>query len=238
MSSTRADGVTFSPGDRRQANESVAYRVLPATVTRAALRSLALSSLPHEDGNGPDVVHRRTLNQSMKLICTDRSRLVPLRAEHAEGMFALLSDPRIYEFILDRPPASLAFLTERCRRLESRRSSDGSQQWLNWIIQPLDTDSCAGFVQATIHASQTADFAFLLGPAYWGRGLAHKASVAAIRALFSDYALTAIFATADHRNARSLSLLTRLGFHQIERATYPHGDVLPSDHVFRLNRSA
>lgn len=148
-------------------------------------------------------------------------------------MFALLTDPRLYEFIPAEPPASLSSLTERYRRLETRQSPDGSQRWLNWVIQPVDDDACLGFVQATIHPQQTADFAFLLGTAFWRRGLAYEASVSALKMLFGNHEATATFAKVDRRNVRSIALLRRLGFHQIEPAAYPHGDVLPSDDVFQ-----
>lgn len=174
----------------------------------------------------------------MKQLQTDRLRLVPLRVEHAEAMFPLLSDPRVYEFIQDKPPASLECLQKRYRRHETRHSPDGSEQWLNWIIQPLEGGACMGFIQATIYATATADFAFVLGPSYWGRGLAHEAALCALRTLFTDYAISSVFAMADKRNVRSISLLTRLGYQHVERVNHPHRAVLPSDHLFQLNPSA
>ncbi len=174
----------------------------------------------------------------MKQLTTTRLRLVPLRVEHAEAMFPLLSDPRIDEFIEHEPPVSLECLQERYRRLETRHSPDGAEQWLNWIIQPLEGGACMGFIQATKHTPATADFAFLLGPAYWGRGIALEAAGSALHTLFTDYAISSLFAMADKRNVRSIALLIKLGFQKVEHAAYPHGAVLPSDHVFQLNRSA
>lgn len=154
----------------------------------------------------------------MKQIITTRLRLVPLRVEHAEAMFPLLCDPRVHEFIQGEPPASLECLQERYRRHETRHSPDGTEQWLNWIIQPLESDVCMGFIQATIHTTATADFAIVLGSSYWGRGLAREAAVCALHTLFTDYAVSSLFAMADKRNVRSLSL--------------------PTDHLFQLNLSA
>jgi RimJ/RimL family protein N-acetyltransferase len=150
-------------------------------------------------------------------------------------MFALLTDPRLYEFIPAEPPASLGSLAERYRRLETRRSPDGSQRWLNWIIQTVDDDACLGFVQSTIYPQQTAGFAFLLGSAYWGCGFAHEASAEALDMLFDNYEVTVAYATTDRRNVRSVSLLKRLGFREIEADDYPHGDVLPSDCAFQMD---
>jgi len=171
----------------------------------------------------------------MKQLTTTRLRLLPLRVHHAEAMFPLLSDPRIDEFLQDGPPVSLEWLQERYQRLETRHSPDGTEQWLNWIIQPHESEACLGFIQASVHTSATADFAFVLGPSYWGRGFAHEAAVSALHALFTDYGVSILFAVADRRNLRSISLLTRLGFRQVGHARHPHSAVLPSDLVFQLN---
>ncbi len=70
----------------------------------------------------------------MSILESARIRLEPLRKEHAEAMFPGLSNPRLYEFIADDPPASLEVLREKYTRLESRRSPSGDDRWLNWIV--------------------------------------------------------------------------------------------------------
>ena len=62
--------------------------------------------------------------------------LEPLVAAHAAQMFEVLSDPAIYEFE-NEPPRSPELLAQRYERLESRRSTDGAEQWLNWVIRLL-----------------------------------------------------------------------------------------------------
>jgi len=164
--------------------------------------------------------------------------LEPLTAGHAEELFPLLADRQIYQFISDEPPISVVALAERYRRLESRCSPDRSQQWLNWAIRRLDDGPCVGYLQATIHPGGTADFAFVLGSAFWGLGLAREASVLVLRALFTEFGVTSVFATTDQRNFRASGLLTRLGFARIQSTSYPHGDVLSSDQAFQLDKNA
>ena len=166
-----------------------------------------------------------------------RISLEPLTAAHAAELFTVLSDPAIYTYISDQPPTSEAALAERYRRLESRSSPDGTQQWLNWAIRHLADGQCIGYVQATVHPGPTADFAFVLVPAYWGLGLAHEASSAALSLLFTQHQVASVFATADRRNLRSSALLLRLGFQRIPAAIYPHGSVEESDDAFRLDRA-
>jgi len=153
-------------------------------------------------------------------------------------LFPLLADQRVYQFISDTPPVSVAALTARYQKLESRYSPDRSQQWLNWAIRQRADGQCVGYLQATIHQGGTADFAFVLGPSFWGLGLARDASFLALHTLFAEFGVISVFATTDQRNVRSAGLLTRLGFARVQPSSYPHGNVLVSDHVFQLDKKA
>jgi RimJ/RimL family protein N-acetyltransferase len=160
--------------------------------------------------------------------------LEPLLAAHAAEMFAVLTAPEIYTYLDQPAPRSLDALRERYRKLETRRSADGTQQWLNWVIRISATQECAGFVQATIYPDATAGHAFVVAPQFWGRGIAHAACVEAIAMLRDDYGVKALYATADARNARSIKLLERLGFAPLGPAAYPHGSVAEGDRAFSL----
>ena len=136
--------------------------------------------------------------------------LEPQVAAHADEMFAVLSDPAIYEY--ERaPPASVEQLRERFTRLESRRSPDGEELWLNWVIR-LSTSPLIGYVQATLRPNGRAAIAYELSSAYWGRGLAHEAVQAMISELVQYYEVRHLFAVLKRKNLRSSRLLGRLGF--------------------------
>jgi RimJ/RimL family protein N-acetyltransferase len=136
--------------------------------------------------------------------------LEPQRAEHAQEMFAVLSDPAIYEYE-NEPPPSVESLRERFARLESRQSPSGSEQWLNWVIR-LPSSRLAGYVQATVHQDGRAAIAYVLGSEYWGRGLAQQAVQAMIREIARSCQVRTLSAVLKRDNARSLRLLERLGF--------------------------
>lgn len=148
----------------------------------------------------------------MQAVDTDFFSLVPQTAEHAEEMFALLCDPAIYEYEND-PPPSLEWLRTRLSRLESRRSPDGQEQWLNWVIR-MPTSELVGYVQATVSPTGRADIAYVLASAYWGRGLARKAVEAMICELVEHYPVRNLVAVLKRKNLRSMRLLERLGFSQ------------------------
>lgn len=146
----------------------------------------------------------------VRIIESGSFRLEPQTAMHAAEMFAVLSDPAIYEYE-NRPPPSLEWLRARFAKLESRTSADGQERWLNWVIR-LSTSELIGYVQATVHPEGHADIAYVLSSAYWGRGLARQATEAMIAELAGHYGVRVLFAVFKCGNLRSLHLLECLGF--------------------------
>lgn len=145
----------------------------------------------------------------MRTLTTDRLHLEPQLAAHAGEMFVVLSDPAIYEFE-NQPPPSEAWLRARYARLESRRSADGRDQWLNWVLR-LHTGELIGYVQASIFADGAASIAYELSSSYWGRGLAHEAANCIIAELAGHYRVQSLSAVLKASNHRSRRLLERLG---------------------------
>lgn len=147
----------------------------------------------------------------MRTLEAGLARLEPQTAAHAAEMFAVLSDPAIYEFE-NEPPSSLAWLAARYVKLESRRSPDGQQLWLNWVIA-MPTGQLAGYVQATVMPVEHAAFiAYELGSAFWGCGLATAAVHSMLSELAASYEVTQFWAIFKSANRRSQRLLERLGF--------------------------
>lgn len=146
----------------------------------------------------------------MRLIETSRLMLEPQLAAHAAEMYAVLSDPAIYEYE-NEPPPSLAWLAARFARLESRQSANGREQWLNWVIR-LRPSVLIGYVQATVQANGHAAVAYELSSAWWGRGLASEAVRAVIDELVQQHGVQSLGAVLKRDNQRSLRLLQRLGF--------------------------
>ena len=143
---------------------------------------------------------------------TERLRLKPLRASHAPEIFAFLSDPRLYQFIPRDPPQTLASLVERFQRLETRRSSNGDEIWLNWVARSKLDNNCLGRVEVTIRQDASAYLAYEIEMASWGRGFATEACRRGIEALFGEFGVTLIVAEVDTRNVASIRVLERLGF--------------------------
>jgi RimJ/RimL family protein N-acetyltransferase len=136
--------------------------------------------------------------------------LEPQLASHAAELYAVISDPSLYEFIDDKEPVSAEALRQRLARLESCLSPDGTEHWLNWIVRNV-AGELVGYVQATVTPDHSAEIAYVLGRAHWRRGYAFAACTAMIGELRKSYGVVRLTATLDPANAASLALLRKLG---------------------------
>ncbi|MBB5232593.1 GNAT family N-acetyltransferase [Deinococcus budaensis] len=167
---------------------------------------------------------------------TARLRLEPQRAGHAGAMQAVLADPRVHAFLPSSPP-DVEALRERFARLESRRSPDGREGWLNWVVFPRLDGPALGTVQATVRpVAAEADLAYVFAPHAWGQGYGTEAVGALLSFLAGRWGVREAVAQVDTRNHASIRLLTRLGFRQT--GFTPHADTFrgegSDEFTFRL----
>ncbi|MDH4052068.1 MAG: GNAT family N-acetyltransferase [Rubrivivax sp.] len=146
----------------------------------------------------------------MNTLRTSRCVLEPQLEAHAPEMFVVLSDPAIYEF--ERvPPPSVDKLAAGYRRLETRVSADGSEQWLNWVVR-LPSGELAGYVQATVLPSKASCVAYEFASRHWRQGIGSAAVGAMLAELEVSYGVRLFVAVLKAANFRSMGLLRHLGF--------------------------
>jgi ribosomal-protein-alanine N-acetyltransferase len=150
----------------------------------------------------------------LRKLTTKRLVLEPLRRAHAFEMFSALSDPAIYRYIDEAPPASVEALAERYARLETRQSINGGERWLNWIVRETATQRAVGFVQATVKDDDTAFVAYVIAPEAQRKGFAREATAAMMAELRTTYGASKLRASVDAANAASIALLAFLGFRE------------------------
>lgn len=157
-------------------------------------------------------MRKRTRKNSImtRPVAGDGVRLEPQLAAHAADLYAVIRDPALYAYIDSKEPESEVALRERLRRLETRLSPDGAEHWLNWVVI-TPTGEVAGYVQATVTPDHSAEIAYVLGRAFWRRGLGYAACRAMLALLRADYGVTRVTATLDPANAASMALLAKLG---------------------------
>jgi len=166
----------------------------------------------------------------MAIITTNRLRVEPLTTGHADVMYPLLLDERIYVYLSEEPPASADALRKRYELLSSGRSPDGSDHWLNWILLDRGTEQPIGSLQATVRANGCS-VAYVLNPRFWGQGYATEAARAVITHLFNSFEIPAVTAEIHPRNAASRRLVERLGFSLVGH------DADADDDLFEITRA-
>jgi ribosomal-protein-alanine N-acetyltransferase len=155
-----------------------------------------------------------------------RLMLKPLLANHASDIYSELLNPSLYKYIPDTPPNSLRELEDRYSLLESRKSADGKDLWLNWVARLRNQQQYVGTFQATIYANKTAEIAYIVFVQFWRRGYGKEACDRMLRHLLIDYEVGIIFANMDTRNLASIRLVESLGFRRmslIQNADYFKG---------------
>jgi RimJ/RimL family protein N-acetyltransferase len=114
-----------------------------------------------------------------EIITTERLRVVPLRAEDADEMFAVLDDERLHEFIGGRP-ATLIQLRDRYAKFAAG-SGKPDEVWLNWIVRLRADAQPIGTVQATVsEGGRTAHVAWVIGVEWQRQGFASEAARALV----------------------------------------------------------
>jgi [ribosomal protein S5]-alanine N-acetyltransferase len=141
---------------------------------------------------------------------TRRLRLEPLTAAHAPLLFEPLRDERLYRYEAVEAPASIEELVARCTLLEKRRSPDGSERWLNWVVR-LHDGSVVGRMQATVRSDHTLIGYDIFVP-YWRNGYGKEACAAMLDFLEHESDIDVFRAFVDTENAASIALLESLGF--------------------------
>ncbi|MGJ8529131.1 GNAT family N-acetyltransferase [Maritalea sp.] len=149
----------------------------------------------------------------VEIRCNDTLVLVPQLAVHAEALFQILQPKEIYAFLDNEAPTDFASFEARLKRLETRCSPDGDEQWLNWVV--CLKGETAGYVQATVYPDSTCEIAYVLNPIFWGQGIATLATEAMMKFIVENYGVIAFFAEIDAQNVGSIGLVQRLGFEQV-----------------------
>jgi RimJ/RimL family protein N-acetyltransferase len=104
-------------------------------------------------------------------------------------------------------------LRARLRAWESRRSPDGSEQWLNWLVLDEDAEP-AGWVQATIRAD-VALVAYAVLPQRRGEGIATEAVTSLTAWLHAEHPV--VEANIADGNVASQHVARRCGFIRTNR---------------------
>jgi RimJ/RimL family protein N-acetyltransferase len=144
------------------------------------------------------------------VIRTARLDLLPITRGHGEAMFKLLADPSLYEFITGSPPTDVETLSRQYEYWEKRSSPDGSELWLNWVMNFREEDELIGHLQAGV-AADHADLAWVIGLRWQRQGYATEAATALVEWLIEELGVREIRASIHPAHAASIKVAERLG---------------------------
>ena len=139
--------------------------------------------------------------------------LVWLRRADADELAGLLDDAVVRDALA---VDDVEGLRRRFGAWESRRSPDGAQGWLNWVVRDRDDHRALGWVQATVQGT-TAAVAYALLPAERGRGAASDAVRAIGRWLRATLGVAEVTASIAQDNTASARVARAAGFAPPER---------------------
>jgi RimJ/RimL family protein N-acetyltransferase/predicted nucleic acid-binding protein len=143
-------------------------------------------------------------------LATRRLDLTPLRVDDATDMIEVLGDERLYSFIGGQPP-TLDELRQRYRLLEAGQSTDGTEEWHNWIARLRSGGDAIGTVQATIvDRGRKAAIAWVVGVPWQRQGFATEAALALVGWL-EGRSVSTITAHVHPDHAASARVAERIG---------------------------
>lgn len=150
-------------------------------------------------------------------LATPRLDLVPLTAGDAIDLFPVLNDSELGRWTGETPPADVDALRTKFAGWESRRSPDGDELWLNWVVRRRDDDRAVGHMQATVgHGS--ASVAWVIGTAFQRQGFASEAARASTAWLLEKLGSSTIVASIHPGNVASQTVARRIGLRPTDRS--------------------
>lgn len=159
-------------------------------------------------------------NYRIKSLVTHELILEPVTRAHAAELFEPLLEPSLYAYVTEEPPSSVKELEEHYASLETRRSPDGSDLWLTWVIRKGSRP--AGIIQATCNAQYQVFTGYEVFREFRHKGIGCAAVSTMLSHIHEATGITQGLAYVDTRNQPSIRLLERLRF--IRRRTLKGAD--------------
>lgn len=141
----------------------------------------------------------------------------PLGPHHAAELHAALLDERLYHFIPEKPPRSLAALEAEYTEFAGGAPAGSGEIWLNWAMRDQASRSCIGTLQATRFASGELWLGYKVVPGWWNKGAATMGVDWLLRKLGTVFPGQTVLAAVDTRNAASIRVLEKCGFALLRR---------------------
>lgn len=137
---------------------------------------------------------------------TQRLRLVPLAANHADALYRIYAEPAVAQFLFTRPRSSDEFTAIFDRALQFGESHG------MWAVLLRENETLIGRVGFfAFGEAKRPELAFLLSQSAWGRGLATEACARALKHALPSHSWHEVIALVRPTNAGALRVVEKLG---------------------------
>lgn len=147
----------------------------------------------------------------MTEIVTPRLVLRRARPSDLHDLHAVMSHPEAMRYWSTPPHDDIAQTREFLEAVMAG-TPDDSDDFM------VELPAAGGRLIGKVGCWRAPEIGYILHPDFWGRGLAREALEAILPHVFARFPVDALTADVDPRNAVSLRLLARLGFHETGRA--------------------
>ena len=141
---------------------------------------------------------------------TPRLRLVPALPDDACELFLLLNDQRLHDHVGGTPLGEQEIL-ERLRRRSDRRSVDGRELLLDWIVRLVPLGEAIGEVTAVVDDDGHAELTLVIGRRWQHHGFGFEAVDAIVGLLEAHLGVRWMQVRIPSRHRAAQRLAERLG---------------------------
>ncbi len=176
------------------------------------------------------------------MITTERLNLVPMGAQHLDGLAAMNADPAVMEHFPD-----VMTRAQSAAQLDRMQAHWAAHQMGLFALISSQTGAFLGFTGLTHPGYETpftpcVEVGWRLHPAAWGKGLAHEAATACLDWGFGALDLHEIVSFTARANTRSIRLMQRLHMQTDQTEDFEHpmleiGHRLSWHVLYRLDRA-
>jgi ribosomal-protein-alanine N-acetyltransferase len=156
-----------------------------------------------------DLSHDTRWQDGLPELAGLRLTLRELRREDAESLFEQLTTEEVTRFI-SPPPTSVDGFRQFIDWAHKRRSQG---RYACFAVVPEGETQAVGMFQIHLHdpASRTAEWGFVLGSSYWGRGLFLEGAMLVLEFAFERLGIRRLEARACVDNLRGVGALRKVG---------------------------
>ena len=147
----------------------------------------------------------------MNIIETERLILRHLRAEDAEDLYRIYSDPQTMKFMGQFSGTVVEARGNIQNHIEKYYDHFGFGLWATVLKENNALIGRCGLLYQDIEGTKDAELAYLLDSRFWGKGLATEAARAIIRIGLGRFNFTRIIAVINPRNTASIRVAEKVG---------------------------